>query len=96
MLLSPVVAGARDYDRDRDFDRHRHREHGYREHHYRDWDRVESAVQRELRDRGYYHGPADGNIGPRTRAAIRAYQARHGMDVNGRITPSLLRSLGLS
>jgi peptidoglycan hydrolase-like protein with peptidoglycan-binding domain len=52
-------------------------------------------VQRVLRKRGYYLGPLDGDIGPRSRSAIRDYQAEHGLEVNGRIDDPLLRSLGI-
>jgi len=50
-------------------------------------------VQRSLADRGYYHGPLDGEIGAGSRAAIRAYQSDHGLEVTGRIDNTLLRSL---
>jgi peptidoglycan hydrolase-like protein with peptidoglycan-binding domain len=56
---------------------------------------MEAAVQRELRSRGYYNGEIDGAIGPRSRAAIRAYQADYGLDITGGITRELLDSLGL-
>ena len=52
-------------------------------------------VQRVLMRRGLYAGPADGIDGPRTSAAIRVYQARHGLAVTGNINPALLRSMGL-
>jgi hypothetical protein len=52
-------------------------------------------VQRELRSRGYYRGAIDGDIGPGSRAAIRAYQADRGLSVTGRIDSRLLRSLGI-
>jgi hypothetical protein len=52
-------------------------------------------VQRELRRRGYYRGAIDGDVGPGTRAAIRAYQYNRGLAVTGRIDNSLLRSLGV-
>jgi hypothetical protein len=52
-------------------------------------------VQRELRHLGYYHGPIDGDIGSGSRAAIRSYQADHGLGVTGRIDARLLRSLGI-
>ena len=55
---------------------------------------LEASVQRVLRKRGYYSGPVDGDIGPRSRAAIREYQAEHGLEANGRIDDPLLRSLG--
>ncbi len=56
---------------------------------------LEASVQRVLRKRGYYSGPLDGDIGPRSRTAIREYQAEHGLEVNGRIDDRLLRSLGI-
>ena len=56
---------------------------------------LEAGVQRALRKRGYYSGPLDGDIGPRSRAAIREYQAEHGLEANGRIDDPLLRSLGI-
>ncbi len=52
-------------------------------------------VQRELRRRGYYRGAIDGDIGPGSRAAIRAYQYDRGLSTTGRIDSSLLRSLGI-
>ena len=52
-------------------------------------------VQRELRRRGYYRGAIDGDIGPASRSAIRAYQADRGLGVTGRIDSRLLRSLGI-
>jgi hypothetical protein len=58
-------------------------------------DSLEVDVQRELRRRGFYRGAIDGDIGPATRAAIRAFQADRGLRVTGRIDASLLRSLGI-
>ena len=52
-------------------------------------------VQRELRRRGYYRGSIDGDIGPGSRSAIRAYQYDRGLSATGRIDSSLLRSLGI-
>ena len=56
---------------------------------------LESSVQRALRREGYYSGSVDGDIGPRSRAAIRDYQADHGLSATGRIDSRLLRSLGI-
>jgi Putative peptidoglycan binding domain len=50
-------------------------------------------VQRSLAQQGYYHGPLDGEIGSGSRAAIRAYQADHGLEATGRIDGALLHSL---
>ena len=52
-------------------------------------------MQSELASRGFYSGPIDGIIGPVTRAAIRRYQANHGLPVTGFIDGKLIRSLGL-
>jgi len=54
-----------------------------------------AAVQHRLGELGYYHGVVDGVIGPRTRAAIAAYESRHGLIVDGRISRPLLGRLGL-
>ena len=56
---------------------------------------IEADVQRALRRRGYYTGAVDGDLGPRSRAAIRGYQAEHGMEITGRVDDRLLRSLGI-
>ena len=58
-------------------------------------DSLSVDVQRELRRRGYYRGPIDGDIGPGSRASIRAYQYDRGLPATGRIDESLLRSLGI-
>ncbi len=56
---------------------------------------IESSVQRALRREGYYSGSVDGDLGPRSRAAIREFQADNGMYATGRIDSRLLRSLGI-
>jgi len=54
------------------------------------------AVQRRLGQLGYYHGVADGVIGPQTRSAIAAFESRNGMSVDGTISRPLLDTLGLA
>ena len=56
---------------------------------------LEASVQRALRREGYYDGPVDGDIGPRSRGAIREFQADNGLYITGRIDSRLLRSLGI-
>jgi peptidoglycan hydrolase-like protein with peptidoglycan-binding domain len=56
---------------------------------------VEADVQAALARRGYYGGPVDGDIGPQSRAAIRAFQVDRGLPVTGHIDRALLRSLHL-
>ena len=53
-----------------------------------------TAVQRELSRRGYYDGPLDGAIGPKSSRAISRYQRDKGLQQTGTISQSLLRSLG--
>ena len=55
-----------------------------------------ASVQRRLGEFGYYHGVADGVIGPRTRSAIAAFQSRNGLVVDGTISRPLLNRLGLA
>lgn len=50
-------------------------------------------VQAMLADLGYDPGPADGLQGPRTRAAIRAYQDDRGLRTDGRASVALVRRL---
>jgi peptidoglycan hydrolase-like protein with peptidoglycan-binding domain len=52
-------------------------------------------VQRILKRLGYYRGPIDGDFGPGTSAAVRAYQVDNQLPPTGRIDRFLLRSLGL-
>jgi S1-C subfamily serine protease len=53
-----------------------------------------SEVQAALGTLGYDPGPADGILGSRTRAAIRAYQASVGLPIDGEVSDALLASLG--
>ena len=52
-----------------------------------------AGIQRELIRNGYAPGPADGVEGPRTRAAIRAWQRDAGLPQTGRASRELLESL---
>lgn len=52
-------------------------------------------VQRALARRGYYRGVIDGDLGPRSRAAIRSWQADCGLPVTGQLDARTLRSLAL-
>jgi S1-C subfamily serine protease len=46
-----------------------------------------------LAQRGYSPGPADGITGPRTRAAVRAFQRDRGIPVDGEVSEALLDEL---
>ena len=54
---------------------------------------VDPATVREIQDvlarRGYDVGPVDGRLGPRTKAAIRAYEGDNGLPVDGLPSRSL-------
>ncbi len=52
-----------------------------------------ARIQRQLASLGYDTGPADGVLGPRTRAAIRAFEAREGLPVTGTISERLEAAL---
>jgi hypothetical protein len=54
---------------------------------------VVRRIQSALADRGYDPGPVDGRSGPRTRAAIGAYQRDHGLFVDSTPTPELAQHL---
>ena len=45
-----------------------------------------AATQANLAQLGYQPGPIDGQYGPRTEAAIRAYQRDHGLPVDGKLS----------
>jgi peptidoglycan hydrolase-like protein with peptidoglycan-binding domain len=59
-------------------------------------DQLTQAVQQRLKDRGFYYGEVDGQSGSETSAAIRRYQIRYGLKVNGELNQETLNSLGLS
>ncbi|MXW90932.1 MAG: hypothetical protein F4114_15320 [Rhodospirillaceae bacterium] len=52
-----------------------------------------AAVQRALAQLGYDPGPADGIAGPKTRNAVRAFQAAAGLPVDGRVSEGLERTV---
>jgi peptidoglycan hydrolase-like protein with peptidoglycan-binding domain len=52
-------------------------------------------VQQSLSDKGFYHGSADGVLGPRTRAGIREYQKSASLPVTGRLDGETAGKLGV-
>ena len=52
-----------------------------------------AEVQRLLLERGHDPGPVDGQMGPKTARAIEAFQRQGGLNVDGRLSPSLLTAL---
>jgi peptidoglycan hydrolase-like protein with peptidoglycan-binding domain len=54
-----------------------------------------TTVQKSLTDKGYDAGPADGILGPRTRAGIRQYQTAEKLPVTGRLDADTAGKLGV-
>lgn len=52
-------------------------------------------VQKSLSEKGYYAGPADGRLGPQTRAGIRQYQKSENLAVTGRLDAETAGKLGV-
>ena len=52
-----------------------------------------AALQQTLADAGLYKGRIDGDYGPRTQDAVRAYQMRYGLDADGIAGPQTQKSL---
>ncbi|MBC2858410.1 SEL1-like repeat protein [Stappia sp. 28M-7] len=50
-------------------------------------------AQKLLAQRGFDPGTPDGQIGPRTREAVRAFQQANGLPVTGAISPDLVKAL---
>ncbi len=50
-------------------------------------------IQRLLAAQGYQPGPADGQMGPKTRRAIRAFQESQGLKTSGEPSEALLKRL---
>ena len=54
------------------------------------------TIQEKLVRWGYFDGPVDGLFGARTAAAVRAFQEKNGLAVDGIVGPATLRALGMS
>src|SRR5881396_705747 len=57
--------------------------------------RIES-VQQALKDQGFYYGGITGETNANLTAAIRRYQIRNGLQVNGELNSETLRSLRIN
>ena len=53
-----------------------------------------TKVQKRLIQYGYLDGEADGRFGEETRAAVRLFQKRNGLTVDGRVGPDTAAALG--
>lgn len=55
-----------------------------------------TKVQKRLIQYGYLDGEADGRFGEETRAAVRLFQKRNGLTVDGRVGPDTAAALGVT
>ena len=53
------------------------------------------AFQQALKDKGFDPGPIDGTVGPRTTAAVRAYQKTEHLTMTGEMNPDTAAKLGV-
>src|SRR5262245_1626583 len=58
-------------------------------------DPLVESVQQALKDEGFYYGEVNGDVNANLTAAIRRYQIRNGLQVNGELNDETLRSLGI-
>jgi len=54
------------------------------------------TIQEKLVRWGYFDGPADGIYGPNTQQAVRRFQQKNGLQVDGIAGPQTLAALGMS
>jgi peptidoglycan hydrolase-like protein with peptidoglycan-binding domain len=59
-------------------------------------DQMIESVQQALKDQGFYYGEVTGENNANLTAALRRYQIRNGLQVNGELNSETLQSLGIS
>jgi peptidoglycan hydrolase-like protein with peptidoglycan-binding domain len=59
-------------------------------------DQMIESVQQALKDQGFYYGEITGEMNANLTAAIRRYQIRNGLQVNGELNSETLQSLGIN
>jgi peptidoglycan hydrolase-like protein with peptidoglycan-binding domain len=56
---------------------------------------LNKQVQETLRERGFYSGPVNGDVGPNTQAAIAQFQLSWPLPVSGMLDADTLAALGI-
>jgi peptidoglycan hydrolase-like protein with peptidoglycan-binding domain len=59
-------------------------------------DQMTESVQQALKDQGFYYGEITGQMNANLTAAVRRYQIRNGLQVNGELNSETLQSLGIN
>jgi peptidoglycan hydrolase-like protein with peptidoglycan-binding domain len=59
-------------------------------------DQMIESVQQALKDQGFYYGEVTGEMNTNLTAAIRRYQIRNGLQVDGQLNSETLQSLGIN
>src|SRR6059058_3813837 len=59
-------------------------------------DQMIESVQQALKDQGFYYGEITGQVSSDLTAAVRRYQIRSGLQVNGQLNSETLQSLGIN
>src|SRR5262245_52594384 len=59
-------------------------------------DQLIESVQQTLKDQGFYYGEVNGEKNANLTAAIRRYQIRNGLQVNGELDSETLQLLGIN
>ena len=57
---------------------------------------VVTQIQTKLSNWGYYSGSIDGIFGSRTEAAVKKFQQKNGLSVDGKVGPATLAALGIN
>ena len=55
-----------------------------------------STIQQKLKNWGYYSGAVDGIFGSKTETAVKYFQSKNGLTVDGKVGPQTLAALGMS
>jgi hypothetical protein len=56
---------------------------------------AEKALQKALKDKGFYNGPIDGDIGPKTKEAVKAFKVANKLAADSVVGPKVKELLGL-